>query len=108
MFTIAASQSGNVYVAIGLIGCGLFAANVASSCGWALPAVIAPPNVVATLEAVQNVGGSVGGALAPFITGALIQARGSFAPAFILAGLISLACAMIYLFGTRGKITATA
>jgi MFS family permease len=107
LFTIAASQSGNVYVAIALIACGLFAANVASSCGWALPSVIAPPNVVATLEAVQNVGGSVGGALAPFVTGALIQARGSFAPAFILAGIISLTCALIYLFGTRSKITAS-
>jgi MFS transporter, ACS family, L-galactonate transporter len=108
LFTVAAAYSGNVYVAIFLMACGLFAANVSSSCGWILPAVIAPPNVVATLEAIQNVGGSLGGALAPFVTGALVQTTGSFMPAFVLAGAISVACAFIYHFGTRERIGASA
>ncbi len=106
-FTLAGSVSGNVYAAIGLMACGLFAANVSSSCGWALAAVIAPPNAVATLEAIQNVGGSLGGALAPFATGFLVQASGSFAPAFGLAGGISLVCALVYHFATRHEISAS-
>lgn len=107
-FTVAASYSGNVYVAICLMACGLFAANLSSSCGWALPAVIAPANAVATLEAIQNVGGSVGGALAPLITGVLMQATRSFVPAFVLAGVISFSCAVVYHYMTRGKIQAPA
>jgi sugar phosphate permease len=104
VFTIAAAFSDQVMVAIALMACGLFAANVASSCGWALPAVLVPPNSVATLEAVQNVGGSFGGALAPFVTGALVQHdRGSFTRAFVLAGLISIACGAIYQFMTRDR-----
>jgi nitrate/nitrite transporter NarK len=51
---------------------------------------------VATLEAVQNIGGSAGGTLAPFITGAVVQATGSFVPAFVLAGAIAVICAVIY------------
>ena len=88
-----------------LIACGLFAANVSSSCGWALAAVIAPPNAVATLEAIQNVGGSVGGALAPFPTGALLQSSNSFVPAFVLGGVISVACAFVYHFATEMEIS---
>jgi MFS family permease len=106
--TVAAAFVGSVYVAIGLMACGLFAANVSSSCGWALAAVITPPNTVATLEALQNVGGSLGGALAPYMTGALVQASGSFLPAFVLAGLISVSCAVVYHCMTRDKILASA
>ncbi len=105
VFTIAGAFTGNVYVAILLIACGLFAANVSSSCGWALAAVIAPPNAVATLEAIQNVGGSVGGALAPFPTGALLQSSNSFVPAFVLGGVISVACAFVYHFATQNEIS---
>ncbi|MFZ0729131.1 MAG: MFS transporter [Methylovirgula sp.] len=107
-FTVAAAFVGDVYVAVGLMGCGLFAANVSSSCGWALAAVVAPANAVATLEAIQNVGGSVGGALAPFVTGALVQATGSFVPAFVLAGLIAIACAIAYRYMTSRNISAPA
>jgi len=104
-FTLAGSASGNLYVAICLMACGLFAANVSSSCGWALAAVIAPPNAVATLEAIQNVGGSLGGALAPFLTGLLVQASGSFTPAFALAGGVSVVCALVYHVSTHRKIS---
>jgi MFS family permease len=105
-FTIAGAYVGNAMAAIGLMACGLFAANVSSSCGWALAAVIAPGNTVATLEAIQNVGGSLGGTLAPFASGVIVQITGSFVPAFVLAGVIAFACALAYLYMTRAKIVA--
>jgi MFS family permease len=86
---------------------GLFAANVSSSCGWALAAVIAPVNAVATLEAIQNVGGSVGGALAPLVSGILLQHSSSFVPAFVLAGVIAFACAAVYGTMTTRSISAS-
>ncbi|MEW6436528.1 MAG: MFS transporter [Pseudomonadota bacterium] len=107
IFTVAGSYTADVSVAIGLMACGLFAANVSSSCGWALAAVIAPPNTVATLEAIQNIGGSIGGALAPLITGALVQATNSFLPSFVLAGAISIVCGLVYHVATHEKIVPT-
>jgi MFS family permease len=104
VLTFAAAYAHSTWAAVALISGGLFAINIASSCGWALAAVITPPNTVATLEAIQNVGGSLGGALAPWITGALVQALGSFLAAFELAGLIALVSAGFYWAMTRRKI----
>jgi MFS family permease len=106
MSTIAAVYVVNLWAALALMSLGLFAANVSSSCGWALAAVIAPVNAVATLEAIQNVGGSVGGSLAPLVSGILLQHSGSFVPAFVLAGIIAFACAAIYATMTLQKISA--
>jgi len=102
--TIAAALVAGLGAAIALMAVGLFGANVASSCGWALAALIAPNRSVATLEAVQNVGGSLGGALAPFITGMVVQSTGSFVPAFVLAGAIAIASAAIYWAGARRPV----
>ena len=107
-FTVAGALVHGTGLAIGLMACGLFAVNVASSCGWALAAVVAPNNTVATLEAIQNIGGSFGGSLAPFITGAVVQATGSFIPAFMLAGAIAVDCALVYWTMARKHITAPA
>jgi sugar phosphate permease len=105
IFTVAGALAGNLWLAILCMSCGLFAANIASSCGWALAAVVAPSNAVATLEAIQNVGGSAGGTLAPLITGIVVQATGSFVPAFMLAGAIACASAIIYGTMAARKIT---
>jgi len=99
--TIAGALVAGMGAAIALMAAGLFGANIASSCGWALAAVIAANRSVATLEAVQNIGGSLGGALAPVITGLVVQTTGSFVPGFILAGVIALASAAIYGAGAR-------
>lgn len=102
--TMAGALAVQLGPAIAFIAAGLFGANAASSCGWALAAIVAPNRAVATLEAVQNVGGSLGGTLAPLITGLIVQTTGSFAPAFISAGLIALASAAIYGLGARRRI----
>lgn len=102
--TIAAALVAGMNTAIMLMAAGLFGANVASSCGWALAALIAPNRSVATLEAVQNIGGSLGGLLAPLITGLVVQNTGSFVPAFIVAGVIAIASAAIYWTGARQPV----
>ena len=104
--TVGGALAGSTGLAIALMAGGLFGANVASSCGWALAAVVAPSNAVASLEAIQNIGGSAGGTLAPFITGAVVQDTGSFVPAFLLAGVISVASAVVYGVMARKRIEA--
>ncbi len=96
VLTVAGALAPSTGLAIACMAGGLFAANVASSCGWALAAVVAPNNAVAALEAIQNVGGSLGGSLAPYMTGAVVQHSGSFVPAFLAAGVIAVASAGFY------------
>jgi sugar phosphate permease len=106
-FTVAGALAPSLWLAIACMSGGLFCVNVSSSCGWALAAVVAPGNTVATLEALQNVGGSAGGALAPFITGAVVQSTGSFIPALIFAAAIAVACALFYWTMAGRRIDAT-
>lgn len=91
--------------AIILASLALFCANLASSCGWALAAVATTSGSVATLEAIQNVGGSIGGALAPILTGIVVQATGSFTPALVTGAAIGVSAALVYWIGLRGQDT---
>lgn len=81
---------------VGLISLAMFFAYAAGSCSWALGASLTPPRLVATLEAIQNVGGSFGGALAPFVTGIVVERTGGFGPAFLIAAAAALASAVSY------------
>ncbi len=89
----AASMVSGAAPAIALFCGALFCANLASSAGWALGAVVAPVGLVATVEAIQNVGGSVGGALAPAVTGIVRQSTGSFGPALQIAAVLAVVSA---------------
>ena len=92
-FSALAAVSGSAAVAIAVMSAALFSANLATTCGWALAASLAPAALVATVEAMANIGGSVGGSLAPLVTGYVVQASGSFTPALLLAGCIAAGCA---------------
>ena len=82
--------------ALTLLALALFANGVAVSCGWTLGTLITTEDRVATLEAIQNTGASLGGAMAPILTGLLATRFGSFGPAFVLAGGIGLVSTAIY------------
>jgi sugar phosphate permease len=58
----------------------------------------------ASLGAVQNFGGFLGGALAPIVTGAIAQATRSFVPALLTGAVIAFVSAMIYVFVVRDPI----
>ena len=89
--------------AIGLACVALFAANLASSCGWAAASVAVERSAVATLQGIQNVGGSLGGSIAPLLSGVLIQWSGSFSDALITGAAIAAASAAVYAFGLRPR-----
>ena len=73
----------------------------ASGTSWSLANGCAPASYAASLGAIMDFGGFIGGALAPLITGFVVQATGSFTPALLVAGAIALASAMAYLVGSR-------
>jgi MFS transporter, ACS family, D-galactonate transporter len=63
-----------------------------------LPIDLAPPAAVASLTSIQNLVGSVGGLLAPIVTGRIVNATGSFVISLVVAGGMALFGAISYVF----------
>jgi MFS family permease len=102
-FSVLAAVSGSAAMALTAVSAALFSANLATTSGWALAATLAPPALIATVEAMANIGGSVGGSLAPLVTGGLVQSTGSFTPALLVAACVAAGCALAnQLLTTRG------
>jgi sugar phosphate permease len=106
--TVAAAYVSSNALAIAFISISLFLVYVTSTCAWALSSVAVPTNCTASIGAVQNFGGYLGGALAPTVTGLIVQHTGSFVPALVVGSLIGTVSAGCYLFVVDQPITAAA
>src|SRR6202012_1887005 len=104
--TVAAAYVSSNTLAIVFISASLFLVYVTSTCAWALSSVAVPTNCTASIGAMQNFGGYLGGALAPTVTGLIVQSTGSFVPALVVGGLVGLGSAASYLFIVDRPITA--
>src|SRR6202012_1825063 len=104
--TVAAAYVESNALAIAFISVSLFLVYVTSTCAWALTSVAVPTNCTASIGAVQNFGGYLGGALAPTVTGLIVQNTGSFVPALVVGALIGVVSAGCYLFVVDQPITA--
>lgn len=102
-FTIPAALVESNAIALACISVVIFLANAASASSWALATAAAPPGRIASLGAIQNFGGFLGGALAPIMTGYIAQAS-SFVPALLTAAGIAFVGAMAYLLLVRKPI----
>ena len=102
-FTVPAALVESNTVALACISVVIFLANAASASSWALVTAAAPANRVASLGAIQNFGGFVGGALAPVVTGYIAQ-NWSFVPALLTAAAIAFVGALAYLLLVRKPI----
>lgn len=102
---IAALVSSNA-VAIGCLSVVMFCSTVATTNAWALVSVVAPANCTASLGSLQNFGGYLGGALAPMVTGFIVQGTGSFVPALMVGAGMSVFASASYLFMMRGPVDA--
>jgi MFS family permease len=104
---VLTALSSSATMAIASVSASLFSANLATTSGWALAATLAPPSLIATVEAMANIGGSVGGSLAPLVTGALVQQTGRFSASLFVAAAIAAACAVGNQVFTRQPVTLT-
>jgi len=84
-------------LALALISVSLFLIYIASSAAWATVPVAAPSQYTASLGSMQNFGGYLGGALAPTITGFMVERTGSFSQALFVSAAVSLCSAVAYL-----------
>src|SRR5690625_475515 len=71
---------------------------------WAISSDIVPDSHAARFGGIMNFGGYFGGALAPIVTGAVVDATGSYTPSFLVAGLIAVLGGLCYGFMVRKPI----
>jgi MFS transporter, ACS family, D-galactonate transporter len=73
---------------------GIFSANL-----WAITQTLAGPRAAGKWTGLQNGVGNLAGVVAPWLTGWLVGLTGRFYPAFLVAALIALAGAAVFVFG---------
>ncbi len=108
VFTVVAAVTPSDVLAVAAISAALMFGAAASGMSWALSSVAAPANCTASLGAIQNFGGYLGGALAPTVTGFIVQATGNFEPALLVSAAIGLVSALAYLVVIRSEPITTA
>jgi len=103
---VAAAYVTSNALAIAFISMAIFLLYITSTCSWALSSVAVPTNLTASVGAMQNFGGYLGGALAPTVTGLIVQGTGSFVLALVVGAVVSVISACAYLFIVHDPITA--
>jgi sugar phosphate permease len=101
VFTYIAAETSSNVIAVACISAAVFCNGGSSGMSWSLASVAAPANCTASLGSMMNFGGYIGGALAPTITGFIVQATGSFEDALILGAVIALIGAASYILIVR-------
>ncbi len=104
---VLAVYSSSTALSVILLSLGFFFGASSAGLIWALPSEVAPKRHVASLTGLQGWSGNLGGALAPVVTGILIQVTGSFNLAFVIAGICSVGMAISYFFIARDPILPT-
>ena len=96
--TALAAFAGSDVAAVGAICGALFFGHGANGMSWGVATNMAPAKCTASLGGIQNFGGYIGSAMAPMVTGFVVQATGTFTPALLAGAVISLVAAALYLF----------
>ena len=103
--TALAAYTSRGLFAVGYISLSLLMINSASSAAWAMATVAAPQNYAASLGSIQNFGGYFGGAMAPIVTGYMVQLTGSFRSALLVASVVALFAGAGHLLFVRKPIS---
>jgi MFS family permease len=86
-------------LAVGLLMLTCFCYGVFSSNLWAITQTLAGPRAAGKWTSVQNGVGNLGGVVAPWLTGWVVQESGHFYLAFVVAAVAALAGAAAFVFG---------
>jgi sugar phosphate permease len=105
LFSVAAAYVQSNILAIACISVAIFLLYVTSTCSWALSSVAVPPNLTASTGAMMNFGGYLGGALAPTVTGLIVQSTGSFVMALVVGAVIAVISAFSYMVVVHSEIS---
>ncbi|MDE2404578.1 MAG: MFS transporter [Sphingomonadales bacterium] len=83
-------------VSLALVSGTLFFSNLAGTGCWALVTAIAPQRAIGTVGSVMNFGGFTGAALAPIVTGILVERTGSFVLSLAIGGVMAALAGVFY------------
>jgi sugar phosphate permease len=108
LFTLFTALAPNSTVAVACIAVSMFLCYISISSAWATASVAAAANATASLGSLQNFGGYLGGALAPTITGIVVDRTGSFRGALLVGVAVAFCAALAFLVLVRGNVGSTA
>jgi sugar phosphate permease len=97
VLVITAAYVEQSWLAVGLLTLCIGFLRLATGSIHSLPIDLAPRLMVGSLTSIQNFFGNIGGLLAPIVTGYIVEATGSFARSFVVAGGMALFGALSYL-----------
>jgi MFS family permease len=103
-FTGLAILAGSDAQAVAAVSAAIFCSNLAGAAIWTLVSTAAPRDAVGVVGGAQNFGGLVGGAIAPIVTGFMVQATHSFVGALATTAAVAALGAAVYLFGVNRPI----
>lgn len=105
VFTFLTAHAPTVTLAVTYITISMFLTYVSIASAWATASVASSSNNTASLGSLQNFGGYIGGALAPWITGHVIDpTTGSFQSALLVGAAIAGTSAVLFLTLVRGPV----
>lgn len=93
----------NIPMIIVLLSLGYFFSQVPIGCLWTLASDVAPSEQVASLGSIQNFGGFIGAALAPVVTGWLVDTTGNFKAVFLVGAVLLIVGAISYGFFVKDR-----
>jgi MFS family permease len=96
VFTAWAAFIESNIAAVALISVSMFLNQIASTNVWSIAPVAAPKKFTASFAGISNCGGYVGAALAPTVTGFIVQATGSFVPALLVGSGVAVVGAVLF------------
>lgn len=91
-------------LAITLLALGYFFSQMPQGALWTLASDIAPKEQVASLGAIQNFGGFLGAAMAPIVTGVILDMTGKFTNVFLLGAVLLFIGALSYGLFVRHRL----
>jgi len=94
-------------LAISLLSLGYFFSQMPQGALWTLASDIAPKSQVASLGAIQNFGGFLGAAMAPIVTGIILDTTGKFTNVFLLGAALLMLGALSYGLFVRKPLQAS-
>ena len=90
IFTAATAFADDTLTAVAGLTLAVASFSFATAHVNAIPLDVAPPASVASLVSLQNVGGNIGGSLAPVLTGLLVSGAGDFKVPLLVAAAVGL------------------
>lgn len=106
-FTIPAAYTPNLILAIIFISAAMCFLNMASGLAWATVSISVPSRLVASLGSLMNCGGYLGGSIAPYVTGRIVDTTGSFVLALVVSAVVAIVAAIISSILIRNPIKET-